>query len=76
MNRLASRKLVMAVLAIAAVALNRKWGIGLTTEEIQAIVDIALAAIGSQAGLDLAERALPLLARGATQAQAATEAKP
>lgn len=76
MNRLASRKLVMAVLAIAAVALNRKWGIGLTTEEIQAIVDIALAAIGSQAGLDLAERALPLLARGATQTQAATEAKP
>lgn len=76
MNRLASRKLVMAVLAIAAVALNRKWGIGLTTEEIQAIVDIALAAIGSQAGLDLAERALPLLARGATQTLATTEAKP
>jgi len=67
MNRLASRKLVMACLAIAAVALNRKWGMGLTPDEIQAVVDIALAAIGSQAGLDLADRALPMLARpGAT----------
>ncbi len=63
MNRLASRKLIMAALAIAAVALNRKWGMGLTPDEIQAVVDIALAAIGSQAGLDLAERALPVLAR-------------
>lgn len=63
MNRLASRKLVMAGLAIAAVALNRKWGMGLTPDEIQAVVDIALAAIGSQAGLDLADRALPMLTR-------------
>jgi hypothetical protein len=63
MNRLASRKLCLAVLAIAAVALNRKWGMGLTPDEIQAVVDIALAAIGSQAGLDLAERALPYLTR-------------
>lgn len=63
MNRLASRKLFTACLAIAAVALNRKWGMGLTTDEIQAVVDIAMAAIGSQAGLDLAERALPLLGR-------------
>lgn len=61
MNRLASRKLCLAILAIAAVALNRKWGMGLTTDEIQAVVDIALAAIGSQAGLDLADRALPYL---------------
>lgn len=61
MNRLASRKLCLAILAIAAVALNRKWGMGLTDEEIRAVVDIALAAIGSQAGLDLAERALPYL---------------
>jgi hypothetical protein len=63
MNRLASRKLCMAALAILAVALNRKWGMGLTPDEIQAVVDIALAAIGSQAGLDLADRALPYLTR-------------
>jgi len=63
MNRLASRKLITAALAIAAVALNHKWGMGLTQDEIQAVVDIALAAIGSQAGIDLAERAVPLLTR-------------
>ncbi len=68
MNRLASRKLCLAVLAIAAVALNRKWGMGLTPDEIQAVVDIALAAIGSQAGLDLAERALPYLTQPRTAA--------
>ncbi|MHC1712782.1 MAG: hypothetical protein AB9872_11605 [Solidesulfovibrio sp.] len=62
-QRLASRKLVVAALSIAAVTLNRKWGIGLTPEEIQAITDITLAAIGSQAGIDLAERTLPLLIR-------------
>ena len=66
MNRLASRKLVMACLAIVAVALNRKWGMGLSPDEIQAVVDIALAAIGSQAGIDLAERAAPLLRRPRT----------
>ncbi|MGD9607945.1 MAG: hypothetical protein AB7U59_00920 [Desulfovibrionaceae bacterium] len=66
MNRLASRKLVMACLAIVAVALNRKWGMGLSPDEIQAVVDIALAAIGSQAGLDLADRALPMLTRPGT----------
>lgn len=63
MGRLASRKLLTAILAIAALALNRKWSLGLTLEEIQAITDIALTAIGSQAGIDLAERTLPLLAR-------------
>jgi hypothetical protein len=62
-QRLASRKLVVAALSITAVTLNRKWGIGLTPEEIQAITDITLAAIGSQAGIDLAERTLPLLIR-------------
>jgi hypothetical protein len=66
-QRLASRKLVVAALSIAAVTLNRKWGIGLTPEEIQAITDITLAAIGSQAGIDLAERALPLLIRSRTE---------
>ena len=65
MNRLASRKLVMAGLAILAVTLNHKWGMGLTQDEIQAVVEIALAAIGSQAGIDLAERAVPLLGRAA-----------
>lgn len=60
---LASRKLWTAVLAIVAVALSRKYGMGLTPDEIQAITDIALTAIGSQAGIDLAETALPLLAK-------------
>ena len=65
LDRLASRKLLAALFAIAAVAANRKWGLGLTPDEIQSITDIALAAIGSQAGIDLAERALPLLGRPA-----------
>lgn len=64
MQRLASRKLIMGGLAILAVTLNHKWGMGLTQDEIQAVVDIALAAIGSQAGIDLAERAVPLFGRG------------
>ena len=55
----ASRKLWAAALAIAAVALSRKYSMGLTPDEIQSITDIALAAIGSQAGIDLAETALP-----------------
>ena len=68
---MASRKLWAAVLAIAAVALSRKWSMGLTPDEIQAITDIALTAIGSQAGIDLAEKALPLI----TKAQTPPEAK-
>jgi hypothetical protein len=66
-ERLASRKLVAACVSIAAVALNRKWGMGLTPDDIQGITDIALAVIGSQAGIDLAERALPLLVRPRTE---------
>ena len=62
----ASRKLWAAALAIAAVALGRKYSLGLTPDEIQAITDIALTAIGSQAGIDLAEKALPLLAKPQT----------
>ncbi len=65
-SRLASRKLLIAVASIVAVAANRKWGMGLTPDEIQAVTDIALAAIGSQAGIDLAERALPLWVRPRT----------
>lgn len=65
-SRLASRKLLVAVFSIVAVAVNRKWGMGLTPDEIQAITDIALTAIGSQAGIDLAERAIPLLSRPRT----------
>ncbi|EFL51741.1 conserved hypothetical protein [Solidesulfovibrio fructosivorans JJ]] len=72
MQRLASRKLLAAVFAIAAVAANRKWGLGLTPDEIQSITDIALAAIGSQAGIDLAERALPLFTRSVPATDAAT----
>ena len=60
MNRLASRKLLVAALAMAAVAVNRKFALGLTPDDIQGIVEVALTAIGSQAGIDLAERALPL----------------
>ena len=56
---LASRKLWAATLAIIAVALSRKYSMWLTPDEIQSITDIALAAIGSQAGIDLAETALP-----------------
>lgn len=66
MNRLASRKLIAAALAITAITLNHKWGMGLTQDEIRAVVDIALTAIGSQAGIDLAERAVPLLSRPRT----------
>ena len=69
MGRLASRKLLAALFAIAAVAANRKWGLGLTPDEIQSITDIALAAIGSQAGIDLAERALPYLQQRAAPAK-------
>lgn len=65
--RLASRKLLVAVVSIVAVALNRKWGMGLTPDEIQSVTDIALAAIGSQAGIDLVERTLPLLPRSRTK---------
>ena len=61
-----SRKLWTAALAIAAVALGRKYSLGLTPDEIQAITDIALTAIGSQAGIDLAEKALPHLAKPQT----------
>ena len=60
---LASRKLWAAMFAIAAVALGRKYSMGLTPDEIQAITDIALTAIGSQAGIDLAAKTLPLLAK-------------
>ena len=61
-----SRKLWAAVLAIVTVALSRKFSMGLTPDEIQAITDIALTVIGSQAGIDLAEKALPLLAKPPT----------
>ena len=67
---MASRKLWAAVLAIAAVTLSRKWSMGLTPDEIQAITDIALTAIGSQAGIDLAEKALPLLTKSQTPPEA------
>ena len=68
----ASRKLWAAGLAIAAVALGRKYSLGLTPDEIQAITDIALTAIGSQAGIDLAEKALPLLAKPQTPTEPRT----
>ena len=64
---LASRKLWAALLAIAAVAFGRKYSMGLTPDEIQAITDIALTAIGSQAGIDLADKALPFLAKPGPQ---------
>ena len=63
---MASRKLWAAALAIVTVALSRKCSMALTPDEIQAITDIALTLIGSQAGIDLAEKALPLLAKPPT----------
>jgi len=71
---LVSRKLVAALCAIAAVALNRKWGMGLTPDEIQAITEIALTVIGSQAGIDLAQNTLPLLVRNRSAGDAGSNA--
>jgi hypothetical protein len=58
-NKLLSRKLLAALCSVAVIAVNRKWGLGLGDEDVRSIADIALTAIGSQAGIDLAERLLP-----------------
>ena len=58
MNNLSSRKLVASLIAILAIALNGKFGLGLTDQEIQSITNIAMAAICSQAGIDLAEKSI------------------
>ncbi|MEA4857466.1 MAG: hypothetical protein AAGU21_13395 [Solidesulfovibrio sp.] len=63
LDKFLSRKLLAAACSIAVIAVNRKWSLGLSDEEIRSVTDIALAAIGSQAGIDLAERVLPLLSR-------------
>jgi hypothetical protein len=61
-SNLASRKLVAGILAILAIALNARMGLGLTDAEVTSIRDIALAVIGSQAGVDLAGKAVPVVA--------------
>ena len=58
-DKFLSRKLLAALCSVAVIAVNRKWGLGLGDEDVRAIADIALTAIGSQAGIDLAERLLP-----------------
>ena len=76
-GNLASRKLVVALVAILAVALNSRLGMLLTDEEIRAIADIAMTAIGSQAGIDLAGKLVPmLLGRGTIPAAPASSAAP
>ncbi len=62
LDRFASRKLLTAACAILIVAANHAWTLGLTTEDVRSITDIALAAIGSQAGIDLIERIAPMVA--------------
>lgn len=53
MNNLASRKLVMGVVSVLALALNKKFALGLDDAAIAAIVTIATTGIGSQAAVDL-----------------------
>ena len=69
-DKFLSRKLLAALCSVAVIAVNRKWGLGLGDEDVRAIADIALTAIGSQAGIDLAERLLP--GRNRTPADTAT----
>lgn len=68
LDKFLSRKLLAALCCVAVIAANRKWSLGLSDEEVRSITDIALAAIGSQAGIDLAERLLPLASRTAAPA--------
>ncbi|WP_428563426.1 MAG: hypothetical protein ACP59X_00170 [Solidesulfovibrio sp. DCME] len=63
LDKFLSRKLLAAACSIAVIAVNRKWTLGLSDEDIRSVTDIALATIGSQAGIDLAERVLPLVGR-------------
>jgi len=60
-SRLASRKLVAAIASIAVIALNRKFSIGLTDDDIKSVVDIAAMAIGGQGLLDLISQIRPIL---------------
>ncbi|WP_300158274.1 hypothetical protein [Solidesulfovibrio sp.] len=70
-DKLLSRKLLAAACSMAVIAANRKWSLGLGDEDVRAISDIALATIGSQAGIDLAERLLPALGRNRDAANGA-----
>ena len=73
-DKFLSRKLLAALCSVAVIAVNRKWGLGLGDEDVRAISDIALTAIGSQAGIDLAERLLPGRNRTPADAAAARDA--
>jgi hypothetical protein len=72
-NNLASRKLVMGVVSVLAVALNKKFSLGLDDAAIAAIVTIATTGIGSQAAVDLLNAYASKSGDSATSAQ---EAKP
>lgn len=61
MNRLASRKLVAALASIALIAVNARYKIGLTDEEIRSITDITLAALGLQGGVDVIQALIPAI---------------
>ena len=61
MNRLASRKLVTALASIALIAVNARYKIGLTDEEIKSITEITLAALGLQGGVDVIQALTPAI---------------
>lgn len=54
MNRLASKKLVALLVAVAAVALNKRLGLGLTEQDISELISLASIAIGVQGAIDIA----------------------
>ena len=73
MNNLVSRKLVMGVVSVLALALNKKFSLGLDDAAIAAIVTIATTGIGSQAAVDLLNAYAKKSGEPATSAE---EAKP
>jgi hypothetical protein len=78
-EKLTSRKLLVALAAIAAIAVCPRLGWTLSDVDVKAITDIAMTAIGGQACIDLAGRALPVAAAwlsGRTPTAPAEESKP
>ena len=73
MNNLASRKLVMGLVSVLALALNKKFALGLDDAAIAAIVTIATTGIGSQALVDLLNA---YATKSGAPAKSAEEAKP
>lgn len=52
-DNLASRKMVISVVAVLAIALNAKLNLGLDKEGIAAIVTVATTGIGTQGAIDM-----------------------